>query len=204
MISTVIFDMDGTLYDTERIYRMAWLEAGVPLAVYQQFIGTGASTVRRIIEENGLQVMQILRDANAVTQRELAKGIPLKPGAKEVLAWLREKGYRTGIATSSTIETAQRYLTNTHMTDYFDEVISGNTLERGKPYPDIFLMAAQQLGASPENCMVVEDSYNGVRAGHAAGMYTVMIPDLVEPDEEITALADAVLVSLTEVKKLLQ
>ena len=200
MITTIIFDMDGTLYDTEKVYKMAWLEAGVPLEVYRKFIGTSAATIRSVLTENGMDPDVILRDSRAVIERELAKGIELKPGARELLQWLKEKGYRTGIATSSTIETARRYLTESQMTEYFDEVISGNQLEHGKPHPDIFLMAADQLQAAPKECMVVEDSFNGVRAGHAAGMFTVMVPDLVQPDEEIAALADAVISSLSEIR----
>lgn len=203
-IDTVIFDMDGTLFDTERIYRGAWLEAGVPLSLYQTFIGTGAAYIEQKLAEHGLDPGEITAEKTRITNRELAKGIPLKPGCREILAWLRERGYHTGIATSSAVAVAERYLEASGLGDSFDEVISGYTLERGKPFPDVFFMAAEQLRARPERCMVVEDSFNGVRAGHAAGMYTVMIPDLVEPDEEIRGLADAVLPSLLSIRELLQ
>ncbi len=86
----------------------------------------------------------------------------------------------------------------TGLGSFFSEVISGNTLERGKPFPDIFLEAAELLHRSPSECLVVEDSFNGVRAGKNAQMLTVMVPDLIAPDEEIRGLADAVLDSLEE------
>ena len=126
----------------------------------------------------------------------LAQGIPLKPGVLEALEWLRERGFKTAIATSSSMETAEQYLRQTDMEKLFSQVVSGQHLAHGKPAPDIFLLAAEKLSSAPGSCLVVEDSFNGVRAGKAAGMVTVMIPDLLQPDEELRALADAVLDSM--------
>ncbi len=202
-IDTVIFDMDGTLYDTESIYKAGWLAAGVPLAVYQSFIGTSSSFINETLTANGLDAAEIVAAKVAYTENELSKGVPIKDGALTALIWLKERGYKTAIATSSTVATAQRYLEATGMAEYFDKIVSGNQLERGKPCPDIFLMAAGELGSSPEKCMVAEDSFNGVRAGNAAGMYTVMIPDLIQPDEEIKSLADELLTTLAGIPDLL-
>ena len=118
--------------------------------------------------------------------------------------WLKEKGIPAAIATSSAKEVAERYLDMTGLNSYFAEVISGNTMERGKPYPDIFLEAAKLLRRDPSQCVVVEDSFNGVRAGRNAQMITVMVPDLIEPDGEISGLADKVLESLKELPGYLQ
>ena len=202
-IDTVIFDMDGTLYDTESIYRDGWLSAGVPLELYLTFIGTSSTYIHETLTEHGFNPEQVVADKTAYTANELAKGIPLKDGAQTILVWLKERGFKTAIATSSSIATAQRYLAESGMAEYFDRIVSGNRLERGKPHPDIFLMAAKELGSQPEKCMVIEDSFNGVRAGHAAGMFTVMIPDLIEPDEEIRGLADVVLTTLAAVPDLM-
>ena len=196
MYNTVIFDMDGTLYDTERIYMQGWLSAGVPEELYYSFIGTSSGFIYDKLTQNGLNADQVIADKVAYVNRELDKGIPLKPGALETLQWLKQNGWKTAIATSSRMEVADRYLDDTNMRGFFTKVVSGYQLEHGKPAPDIFLMAALQLQSAPGDCIVVEDSFNGVRAGHAAGMYTVMIPDLIQPTEEIRSLADVVFPSM--------
>lgn len=201
--STVIFDMDGTLYDTEKIYRDAWLHAGVSMELYFTFIGTASTYIEKTLADHGMDPAAVIGAKVDYVNRTLEKGIPLKPGAAECLEWLREKGWKCAIATSSRMATADRYLDATGMRGYFAKVISGNRLEHGKPAPDIFLMAAEELEVEPAECIVVEDSFNGVRAGHASGMYTVMVPDLIAPDEEITALSDAILASLNELPDLL-
>ena len=198
MLNTVIFDMDGTLYDTEKIYRMGWLEAGVPLSMYEGFIGTSRVHIFETLAENGFDPEAVFEKRTICVERELAKGIEIKPGAVEALTWLKENGWTSLIATSSKAETAYRYLKETGMGHFFADVVSGNQLEHGKPSPDIFLMAAEQAGKTPAECVVVEDSFNGVRAGRAANMYTVMVPDLAQPDEEIRAAADIILPSLSE------
>ena len=198
MYNTVIFDMDGTLYDTERIYMKSWLAAGVPEELYYTFIGTSSGFIYDKLTQNGLNADQVIADKVAYVNRELDKGIPLKPGALETLQWLKQNGWKTAIATSSRMDVADRYLDDTNMRGFFTEVISGYQLEHGKPAPDIFLQAARQLQSAPRECIVVEDSFNGVRAGHAAGMYTVMIPDLIQPTEEIRGLADVVFPSMRE------
>ena len=84
---------------------------------------------------------------------------------------------------------------------YFDQIIGGDMVERSKPEPDIFLEACRRLGSKPENCYVIEDSYNGIRAAHAAGMHPIIVPDLKEPTEEMRVLAEKILRSLYEVKE---
>ena len=198
MRNTVIFDMDGTIYDTEKIYKISWLEAGVPLDLYFSFIGTSRVHIRNLLTENGFDPDEVFEKRGQVVERELAKGIEIKPGAVEALTWLKENGWTSLIATSSKAEVAYRYLKETGMEDFFSDVVSGNQLERGKPAPDVFLMAARQAGRTPDECVVVEDSFNGVRAGHAAGMYTVMVPDLAQPADEMRATADIILPTLGE------
>ena len=148
MRNTVIFDMDGTIYDTEKIYKISWLEAGVPLDLYFSFIGTSRVHIRNLLTENGFDPDEVFEKRGQVVERELAKGIEIKPGAVEALTWLKENGC--------------------------------------------------QAGRTPDECVVVEDSFNGVRAGHAAGMYTVMVPDLAQPDDEMRATADIILPTLGE------
>ena len=197
MIRCVIFDMDGTLYDTEKIYREGWLQAGVPLNTYMNFIGTTNQYIADRLTEIGLNAEQVISSKIAWVNTFLEEeGIPIKEGAVRALKWLRDHGIISVIATSSAMEVADKYLEATGMREYFSHVVSGFLLEHGKPEPDIFLMAAEQAGIEPSECAVVEDSFNGVRAGHAAGMYTIMVPDLIQPNEEIRSLADVVLPSL--------
>lgn len=199
MIRAVLFDMDGTLFDSERLYGEGWIRAGLTREQYRRLIGRSRTNNDAMLTSWGYDPAELrsIRDAavEEVLQRE---GISLKPGARACLQWLREQGIPAAIATSSPKETAERYLQMTDMRSCFALVLSGSNLERGKPFPDIFLEGARLLGERPENCLAVEDSFNGVRAGRNAGMYTVMIPDLIPADEEMRGLADAVLQSLEE------
>jgi HAD superfamily hydrolase (TIGR01509 family) len=118
----------------------------------------------------------------------IADGVPVKEGAFDVLAYLREQGYKVAMATSTPYATVMEHLADTGMTDCFDVIVTGDMVKRGKPDPEIYLMAAERLGVDPAACVGVEDSPNGVRSIHAAGMRAIMIPDMVEPTEEIRAL----------------
>ncbi len=198
MIKAVIFDMDGTLYDTEAVYRKAWLKAGIPDEFYLQLIGRSHVNIVQMLKDNGYDSDKIYELKNKYTEEEVRKGIPIKEGTLETLKWCKENGLRTAIATSSAKQVAQRYLKDTDMESYFDQIISGNQLENGKPAPDIFIYAAKELGVDASECMVVEDSFNGVRAGKAADMLTVMVPDLIPADDEMKELADKILGSLKE------
>ena len=197
MDKAVIFDMDGTLFDTERIYRSSWLETGVPVELYQRFIGRSAESISGMLKDAGFDPEETVARKKALVVKKLEKGIPVKPGAAEAVDGLHRAGIITAIATSTAMETAVSYLERTGFAGRFDRVISGNRLPNGKPAPDIFLMTAKELGVSPEHCVVVEDSENGVRAGHAAGMLTLMVPDMVPPDEELRSLCGGVLDSLS-------
>lgn len=204
-MKAVIFDMDGTLYDTERIYGEAWERAGISHELYLRLIGRSHVSIVKLLNNCGYKGEEICALKKKYTDELLEKrGIPVKPGVIDTLKWLQERNILTAIATSSHISVADRYLDETNMRGYFSRVISGNGLEHGKPEPDIFLYAADQLEADPEDCVVVEDGFNGVRAGKAAGMTTVMIPDQVLPDEEMRSLADVILPSMEDLPEWLE
>ena len=197
---TILFDMDGTLFDTERLYHAGWNYAGVPDDVYRQMIGRNPEEIRELLlryPELG-NPDEIRAEKEKYTNSLLEKEIPMKPYLLETLQWLKANGYRCCIATSSAVETAERYLKKTNTAAYIEKIISGRNLAHSKPSPDIYLLAAKEMGVSPSKCVVVEDSFNGVRSGHAAGMKTVMIPDAVPPDAEMKKTADAILPSLKE------
>lgn len=198
MIKAVIFDMDGTLYDTEAVYRKAWIKAGIPEDFYLKLIGRSHVSIVQMLDDNGYDSDKIYELKNKYTEEEISKGIPVKEGTLETLKWCKKNGLLTAIATSSSKQVAQRYLKETGMEEYFDKVISGSQLENGKPAPDIFIYAAKELGTDVSSCMVVEDSFNGVRAGRAANMLTVMVPDMIPADDEMRELADVVLGSLKD------
>ena len=191
-----IFDMDGTLLDTEKIYQETWrelaaehgkaLDAGFPAAV----CGTTGEDTRRVIAQYipGADPQDIVEQEMLRFRQKTERYVPLKPGVFELLEGLRNAGIPMAVASSSPEDIIRHHLTLAGIAGYFTEFVSGTMVSRGKPHPDIFLLAARRLGLDPAECYVFEDSLNGIRAGHAAGCAAVMVPDLVQPTEEIRAL----------------
>lgn len=206
MLTTVLFDMDGTLFDSERLYRDAWLKVGVPLEVYQSFVGTPIHHIRAVLKDT-LHMdpdRALAEKIKLVDEKILKDGIDEKPGMETCLRYLLSHGYKTAICTSSGMEVARRYLAISHTEDLFDLVFSGRDLKNGKPAPDIWLTAAEKLNAAPDRCVVVEDSWNGVKSGSAAGMITVMIPDLQPVTDEMREKANVILNSLSDLPAYLE
>ena len=213
-IKAVIFDMDGTLLDTEKVYRWAWREAAQRMGFAQveealaACTGCNGADTRKYFEQTYADVVDY--DAYTVLRNQLYEeaierdGLELKPGAREILQWLKERGILVALGTSTLPPRVPQNLERAALTAYFDVVVTGDMVHRGKPDPETFLTAAQLLGVAPENCLGVEDSFNGVRALHAAGMYTVMVPDLIPPNAEILALADEVCTTLLNIKTLIE
>ncbi len=212
-ITAVLFDMDGLVLDTEKLYTRFWQEAacacGYPMTKEQ------ALGMRSLNRGAGLSKMQSYFgpdvDYDFIRQKRIElmdafvekEGVTLKPGIHELLAFLKERGIKTAIATSSPMERTVLYLTSVGLQNSFDELVSGYMVERGKPEPDIYLYAAEKLGVKPEECMVLEDSPAGILAAHRAGCMPVMIPDQDEPDEETRKLLHAKADSLAAVIALL-
>ncbi len=199
-----IFDMDGLLLDTERVYRDSWKivadEFGIEhnLEFPKAVCGTSGSSMIAVVEKYYPQV-----DAKAFIEaclfhvhESVSKSVPEKRGMREILNYFKEKGVKIAVASSSEIEVIKGNLQKVGVLDKFDAVVSGLQLEHGKPAPDIFLEAARQIGCDPKDCYVFEDGRSGIRAGAAAGCTTIMIPDLTEPDEELKSLTAAIYPSL--------
>lgn len=208
MLKAVIFDVDGTLLDTERIYMQAWKDAAAELGyvmtdeLLRKTRAVDAKVAARIFEEeigNGFSYAETrpirVRIAEEIIERESPI---LKPGVLELLTFLQQKGIRLSVASSTNTKTTKEHLAINGIADRFEVIVGGDMIEKGKPNPDIFLKAAQLLGEAPEDCIVVEDSPAGIRAGNAAGMKAVLVPDQAAITQEIIDLSDTVLESLLE------
>ena len=193
-----IFDMDGLLTDSEivsyAIFRDVLAEAGVKLTKQEyatHCCGQPAEpSIHYLIERYGLPwTEQELADKLHRLEFERAGEIVAKPGAQEILSYLKDQGSKLALATSSKVSRAEIILTNNHLRDFFNELTFSHEVKHGKPAPDIFLKAASKLGEKPGECVVFEDSEAGVRAAHAAGIPVICIPDLKQPSDEVRALA---------------
>ena len=209
----VVFDMDGLILDTEALYRDAFMavaaERGLdfPLAVFLSLIGLPLDRSRAILVGHfgELFALEELLDLVRAEFRRLAEtGLRLKPGVVELLDLLDDLDLPRAVATSSGHEAVEHHLGRLGVLDRFHAVIARGDYERGKPDPEPFLMAAKALGISAERCLALEDSANGVMAASGAGMMTIMVPDLIEPTEELRRLALHVAGDLHEVREIVR
>ena len=201
-----IFDMDGLLFDTENIYQEIWnelaAENGVTLGAdfVGDICGTSGAHMCRVIEKHyGVADGSIIMEECMKRVRQKLKvHVPKKAGAERIVKAFCDKDIRLAVASSSYPEQIESNLKLAGMRGYFDVVVSGKEVKHGKPAPDIFLLAAERIGCTPETCYVFEDSENGIRAGKAAGCTAIMIPDVLAPSEKIKKLVDGIYESLDE------
>lgn len=212
LVDAVIFDLDGTLTDTEKYYKIAWpkalkhfgYEASEELVLNFRSLGRPFA-VDKFKEWFGEDFDYFkVREYRKQLVEELIKegGIPLKPGAVEILTWLREHGIKTALATANEYERTERYLKKIGLFDYFDKIICANMVKFGKPAPDIYSFACEELNFDPARTFAVEDSPNGVNSAYSAGCKVIMVPDLTEPDEELTSKLYAKVDTLLDIKEL--
>lgn len=208
-IKAMLFDVDGTLIDSEWLYHMCWRqaaeEAGCPLTKTQALTLRSLDrreTAKLFTDLTGdPEIYQKIRRRRGELMAQQIKKYPLraKPGVAALMEYLQKKGIRYAAVTASPAARAREYLDAAGVGKYFETVISAEQAERGKPFPDIYLLACKMLGLRPEECLVAEDSPNGLKSAHDAGCVTVMIPDLTPPDEETELLADHCFVSLEQI-----
>ncbi len=208
MINGVIFDMDGLMFDTECMWATFWepalAELGLPYkeGLAETARGTAGENSRKVVRSfygEDCNAEAILDNLHKVADKAFEPPVPKKPGIDELLAWLDEQQIPMAVASSSREKSIRHHLDNWDMTHYFKVIVSGQHVTRSKPDPEIFLLAAEKLGVEPKHCLVLEDSYNGVRAGAAGGFVTVMVPDLMQPDDEMRSLYTMECKSLNEV-----
>lgn len=209
MKNTVVFDMDGILFDTERLCQDSWLavaeEKGLPgmAEIFPQCIGLNANDSRRIVMNaygEDFDYEGFREQASVWFWDYIEKnGLPMKPGVRELLDWLKENGWTVGLASSTRRSSVLNHLEQAGIRGYFSTVITGDMVEHSKPQPDIYLMACRELGADPEETYAIEDSPNGIRSAHAAGMTPLMVPDMIAPDEEMRRLSSCIFKDLFEV-----
>jgi HAD superfamily hydrolase (TIGR01509 family) len=190
-----IFDMDGLMFDTERIYQESWAalaeefgqtpDPAFPTAI----AGTAGEGMRKVIRSHYPDLNpDVFIKACFDRVRGITKTcLPEKPGLRQILELLKNSGVKMAVASSSEEDIIRRNLHTAGVEDYFHVVVSSTdpAVKDGKPAPDVFLYAASRLGVPPEECWVLEDSLNGIRAAHAAGAAAIMVPDTMAPTEEI-------------------
>lgn len=207
------FDMDGLLVDSEKIFNMCWRQAaenlGYPLS-YEQALGLRSMDHRlasaRFVEwygEEARDAFTAVRERRKELMNEYFSTHALEPkeGVREVLDFLQEKGIKSAIVTASPVARAKKYLALAGIDGLFETIVSASDhAERGKPFPDVYLYASEYFGVEPSECIVFEDSPNGLRSAHSAGMTTVMIPDMTPYGDDVAEFADMHFDSLADVR----
>ena len=211
-MNTILFDMDGTLIDTEKYYRIFWPKAlahfGYEMsdeqALSMRSLGQpyAPQHLKDMFEDPDLDYAAIRKYRKEIMEECLDEnGIEIKPGVFALLDFLKEKKIKRAIATATDTQRTEKYLKNLGLYDYFDEIICATMVEHGKPAPDIYLEVARRLGAKPENCLVFEDVPAGIMAGKNAGMKVIAVEDDFSETmkEEKEQLADRLIHDFYEV-----
>lgn len=209
LYKAVVFDMDGVIFDSERAVMQCWKEVAsrhnIPDIEKAILACTGTTMVRtREIMLNlygaDFPYDEYARESSVIFHSRYDGGrLPMKPGVKELLTFLKERGKKIALASSTRQQVVMDELRDAGIIEYFDRIICGDMVSRSKPAPDIFLKACEELNVSPSGSYAIEDSYNGIRAAHAGGLHPIMIPDLLPADEEMQSLAEIILPNLTSV-----
>lgn len=213
LYKAVVFDMDGVIFDSERAVMQCWKEVAsrhnIPNIEKAILACTGTTMVRtREIMLNlygaDFPYDEYAKESSAIFHSRYDGGrLPMKPGVKELLTFLKEHDKKIALASSTRQQVVTDELRDAGIIGYFDRIICGDMVSRSKPAPDIFLKACEELNVYPSDSYAIEDSYNGIRAAHAGGLHPIMVPDLLPADEEMQSLAEIVLPNLTSVMEYL-
>ena len=209
-IQAIIFDMDGLMLDSQRIATETWKKAVTSFGycltdeINLSLIGRTMPDTNEILQSafgSDFPVNEVrLLAEKAFSDLTKDSGIPVKKGLRELLDFLEQRHLKTAVATSTARYYCLHNLQRSDLADRFKVIVCGDEVARGKPAPDLFLRASELLDVVPESCVVLEDSYAGVRAAYNAKMIPIMVPDLKEADDEMRALAHAVVSDLDAAK----
>lgn len=212
-MNAVIFDMDGVLFDTEKVCMLSWDRAGEQMGV-----GKAGYMIYKTLGMTAEKAIEIIRnefgkDFDAVKFKQMGRnfsyeyfdtyGVPEKEGLYEILDYLKSKNYKIAVASSTGSDSVHHHLKEKNIEKYFDAVICGDMVSKSKPEPDIYITACSALGEKPENCYAVEDSKNGLISAHHAGCKVIMVPDLWQGEPETDKFLFAKCKSLNEIINLL-
>lgn len=211
-----IFDMDGLMFDTERLFvesfeKQVSLETGMKFERedLKKLLGCNKAATEKLFPEL-FGTKYSCQECYAISDRWVKEyleenGIPVKPGLEELLKWLKKNGFKCAVATATNRDKAWNYIKSTGVDIYFDTIVGGDMVTKGKPDPQTFQLAAEALGASnPEQCVVFEDSRNGLLAGHNAHMAVIVVPDLLDPTEDYPDLCYAKVHTLKDAIQILE
>lgn len=207
----VIFDMDGLMFDTETVSRKAWEISGASKGydlnsqVFMEILGTNTEYIRNLFVKKfgeDFPVNEIINERNSLVVKIIEEeGLRVKVGLYELLEHLEEMKIKKAVATSTNRKRATELLKTAKVYEKFDCIVCGDEVTKSKPNPEIFLKAADELKCMPNNCVVLEDSRWGIQAAKSAGMIPIMVPDLLEPDEELLKIIHTRVSDLNEVIK---
>ena len=209
MITRIIFDMDGTLFSTEPIYFKCYQAAAAEVGLnftfelFEQCIGISTEEARPLMLSyfgREVDIDQIYRGCCERVDKYIKENpIPFRPGAKEAVEFFHKRGFQMGIATSNVREWVEKILEKNGLLSYFSIIVTSDDVAKPKPDPEVFLRCAQQLGADVAQCLVFEDSIAGATAAISAGMRTVVVPDLKQPDTFVREHAFKIYKSLEDI-----
>ena len=208
--NAVVFDMDGVIFDSERLVLECWEEIGAKYHLegmreaFLPCIGTNDVKTREIVLEHygvDFPYDEFRRESSLLYHSIVDQGgLPVKVGVQELLSYLTENDILIAVASSTRLEVVTQELKQAGLYDCFSVVMGGDQLKRSKPEPDIYLMTCEKLGTRPANAYAIEDSYNGIRSAYSAGMKPIMVPDMLPPTEEMRQKSVIVLDNLLQVK----
>lgn len=212
-IKAVVFDMDGVIFDTERIYQNCWKSEGADYNIgdiqrlYCKMMGASSDEIEKLFKnEYGNDFpfqkyrAQVKSKINEIIE---TNGLPFKNGVMEILEFLKENHIPVALATSTSRPSVESHLKRAGIKEYFDYIVTGDEVSKCKPDPEIYLKACRGIGVEPQFAIAIEDSFNGIRSAFRAGMKTVMIPDTVMPDDEIIGMLYGKFNNLLEVVEFL-
>lgn len=199
--------MDGLLIDTERLSHESWLEASQALGLeidpieFRKIIGMNETSFRETLHNaigDQINVPDLIARSDEIYHKKIAKGVPLRKGARTCIEWLSDEGIPQSVATSSKQSLAQKKLGQHDLISHFHSIVSGDQVTNGKPHPEIFITAAEQMGIEPRDCLAFEDSRHGVHAAAASGARVILVPDLAIHNNESRGLAHEIWDSLEQ------